>query len=583
MSKKILLMTGMLLLFILPAVSASSLRIISTDYAKTIYPCNPISFGFTIQNIGGYAETYYLNVDQFGGYTAFSQNPIRLDPYRSQELFAFITPGCDITGSYTFNIIVKALNSNQEVMLPIQLNIINNYNYGVSFGEYYIENQPVQVSSDGYYKICEEDIGYIPIIIENNAYIQNSYKIALNAPRFASLTQDSAVLNGLQDGVIFIRLEPKLKNKGTHFIAAYVVPQRGDAKKTGTVRVDVEECYDVGLDLPKEATVAGCELSAHELNIKNKGSYDNTFNLYLEAPGWVSLDYNAQEINAGSSSTATLNIDAPCDTKGTETVVISANSQEHENIKDAKTLALEVIPQGRFYHAIIDAPKQTNIRYDAKELPIKVTNNGFKEITYSLSLTAPEWVDIEPKTITLKPKETAYPKLVFNINEEVEENDYTATITAAVGAVAYSKDVGLRLKNEFFSQKIAAWLNYYLYYLIAGFVLLIVLVLVGILVKGKFGRKKTKKPRITASIKSRKKVSKPTGKLELLNKLKSVDKYVYIAATAVIILGAIAYLIREVLSGFLSIYIWYIIAGLVILAVILGILITLDKKKSKKR
>jgi uncharacterized membrane protein len=574
MTKKILLI-GFLLLFLVPIVSAGNLRVISTDYIKSINPCKPASFGFTIQNIGAYSETYYIMVDQFGEYASFSQNPVGLNPSTGQDVFVFINPDCDTTGEYKFNIIVSALNSKEAIMLPVQLNIIENYDYDLLFGDYYAENQPIQ-ASDGNYKVCEEDTKQIPIIVQNKGDLTNSYRISLRGPRFASLTQDTAVLNALQKGAILINLEPKIGHKESYFLTTYVTSQRGNIKKSGTINVNVEECYDVGVGLPKEAVISNCEQSSYEFNIENKGTHAESFNLYLEAPEWVSLNYDAKEIDANSNATATLNFDAPCDKKGTEELTITANSQQHEKIKDTKALALKVIPQNKFYHAIIAAPRRNSIRYDAKEIPIKITNNGFKEISYSLSFVGPEWADIEPRTITLKQKETGDAKLVFNIGEDAEENNYLAAINVTASGASYSKEIVLKLRKAFFSdyvhwffEDISGWISYYLYYLIAGAILLVGLALVWNPVK-RFHYNRSKK-------------------------FKLVSKFFYIVIIVGIILGGISYLvfffdwtkidfnkIGESLYGFFSTYMWYFIAGLIALGVIIWLLVIYEKKKCSK-
>ncbi|MBW2984954.1 hypothetical protein KY361_07575 [Candidatus Woesearchaeota archaeon] len=558
------MIVSVLLLFLLPIVSANNLRVTSTDYVKNVDPCKPASFSFSIENIGTYTETYYLGVDKLSEYAAFSQNPVTLNPSTSQELFAFINADCDTTGSYNLNIIVRALNSRQEVKLPIQLNIIENYDYDLFFGDYYVEGQPIKVAN-GRFKICEEDVKQLPVIIQNKADVPNSYKISLRGPGFASLTQNSAILNGLQEGAIFINLEPKFMDRRTYSLTTYITSQRGNIKKKGTIILDVEECFKVDVELPKEAMISNCEKSLYNFSIKNIGNYDESFNLYLEAPSWVSIDYDAQEIDANSKKEAVLNLDAPCNKKGTERITIKASSQDHENIEDEKTISMEIIPKSKFYYTVLEVPRYNKIRYNAEELPIKITNNGLREVQYLLSLTAPDWIDIEPRTLPLEKEETANPKLVFDINESVEEGDYDVIINANANGAEYSKEIKIKLRKEYLPDKIARvlnWIEYYLYYLIAGVILIAILIPTGIHLN-RFLRKRPEQ-------------------------VKSALKWAYMVLAGIIVLGGIGYFaaylikmcfagIKELLSGFFSNYIWYIVAGLIIAAVVITALVVRDK------
>lgn len=588
--RKIICITA-LLLIILPIVYAGNLRISSTDYAKTVNPCEPSSFSLTIQNSGSYTEVYYLSVDAFSGYTTFSQNPVQLNPSTAQQVYVFVSPGCSISGVYDFNVIVSTLNSQQQAMLPVRLNIRGNYDYITAFGNYYVENEPI-VESDGYYKICEEDTQNIPLIIHNNAGLTNSYKISLNAPKFAALMQDSMVLKSSERGAVLINLHPNLGDERTYYITANVIPQVGGEPQSKKLRLDVEECYGVRISLPKEFVVSNCEQTAYTLNIHNEGKYDETFNLYLlNAPEWVSVDYNANEIKVNGSAFATLNLDVPCGVKGTERLSIAVSSQAHENVKDTKKLAIDIVPQGEFYNTVIGIIGSTKIKQDSRELPIEITNKGLKEQEYSLSIEAPDWASIEPKTLKLGQDETGNARLILSLNESVEENDYAIAINAAVGGVTFSNEVVLKLRNTFFSDKISSlfgriWnlVMYYLYYMIVGVILLIGLVFVAKPVVRSIRAKAAKKAakRARAAPKSAKKAGKKVKKAK-----SKLSKAVYITASVIAVLIVLAYAIvnldsEDIKNGFVSFftyYIWYLLAGLAILAGILWLLIKYERYK----
>jgi uncharacterized membrane protein len=573
-----------LLLFLVPVVSAYNLRVTSTDYAKTIYPCKPVSFGFTIQNTGLFTETYYLMVDNFQDYTTFSQNPIKIAPGYGQQAFAFVSPSCDINGNFNFNIVIRALNSGQQITLPVQLNIIEYYDYSLSYGDYYVENEPIE-GSDGNYKICEEDTKQIPILIQNNADVLNSYRIALNGTKFAEISQKSAVLEGRQKGVVFINLEPKMGDKGKYSLITYSNSERGSIRKAEKAIVEVEDCYDVEVNLPKEAVISDCEQSSYEFSIENKGKYEEAFELVLESPDWVSLDYNFNNIGANAQASAFLKFNVPCGKEGKYKISVIGVSKEHENIQDRKYMSITLVPQYKFYNTLINAPNKQGIRYWTKEMPFKVTNNGLKEISYSLSLTAPSWVDVEPKTFTLNPKETTNAKLIFSPNQDVEENHYAMSINASTGGALYSKNMVIQLKEKYISDHLYIffsgvwkWIVYYVYYIIAIPILLAILIPSGIFVKRFLVNRK--------------------------EKVKAFGKFLYMIVAPLIMLGGAIYFVaqyavrkfstgfeltevKEHVFGFFSSYVWYIVTGFIILAVTLGALAIKEKrlsssKKSKK-
>ena len=570
MHKKVLI-TGILLLLLLPMVAAN-LRLSSVDYIKNTYPCKAASFSFSIENTGLYTETYYLGIDKFSEYTTFSYNPVVLNPATSLELFAFINAGCDITGSYNLNIIVRTLNSQQEVKLPIQLNIIENYEYDLLFGEYYVEDETIELS-DGNYKVCEEGTERIPIVIDNKADVPNSYKLSLRGPKFASLTQNSAALNGLQKGVVFIDLEPKFEDRDTYSLTTYASSQRGDIKKKKTISIDVVECFKVDVELPEEAIISNCETSLYNFSIKNTGNYSETFNLYLKGPSWVSIDYDAEEIDSNDNEEAILELDAPCNKKGKEEISVKAISQDHDNIEDEKTISMKIIPKNKFYFTTIDIPRYNKIKYDAEELDLLIRNKGLREVDYSLSLVAPDWVDIEPDSFTLKPEGNGIAKLVFDLNEDIQEMNYAVTITANANGAEYSEEIILKLREEFLPDKINRafnWLNFNLYRIIALIILIAMLIPAGI--------------QVTKYIKNNSR------------QVKGVLKWVYMVLVAGIVLTGIGYFlkqfgwaninftgIKDTVFSFFSNYVWYIVAGFIVAALVIAGLVVRDKLMSKPK
>ncbi len=567
-----------LFLFILPIVSASDLKIISADYSKTIKPCETATFSFVIQNIGANAETYYLGIDYLTNYASFSQNPVVLGPSQSQEIVASISPACEITGNLKLNILVSSLSTNQQVLFPIELSIAEDYDYEMTFGKYYSQGQPIEVS-DGRYTICEADTRYIPLIIENEASTANSYKIGLRGPGFASLTQNTAVLGTGQQGVVFIALQPKVGDEKAYTIAVYVTPEKGKIEKIGAITIDVEECYGVEVNLPKEAIIANCEESHYTLGIHNTGKYPGSFDMLLSAPEWITLSYSPKSVNPDGTANATLNFNVPCEEEGKEKISVKAVSQTHQDIEDVKKMVLKVVPQNEFYHAVIDAPSSEKIRYDAENVEVQITNHGFEEIEYTLSLNAPNWVDIQPKKLTLKEGETGTATLALSLNDAIEENDYLVAIEASAGSAVYSESIVLKLRHAFLSDKLSSfftnagrWLRYWMYYIIAFILLIAVIVMLAILIKRKMAD-----PAFREKIDEIKSISFPKQlKIALWSFLAIV-----VAAILIFYVDFSSFsisVVKATLFGFVSTYIWFIIAGLAILAVVLFFLINRDKK-----
>ena len=542
------------------------------NFNQTACPCVGLPYNLTIYNSGEIDETYVLGLDAFSEYANITMNPVFLAPGESKDLTLTINPSCDIYGEYIVNVFSNALASGIKASAPILLNINKCYGYSIDTGKILVNPKAEAfVPSQGSYEMCAGDQKYIQVRTENPGYIGNSFAYSLVGPEWVRLNINSSVIEGYSSGAFFLETSPSLDAAGQHKLLLSAESGFGKERLQKTINIDVNSCHGLIIDA-RPAEICSCLASDIPLNITNTGSFKE--NVILNATGsYASLLQNSLSINSGNSSSAFLRVNPPCDFSGNTKVTLIAdlgNGKAHA----AADIPIEVKPIEACYSLDINAQGPLSIGYGKNEIPIHILHKGSKAANYSVKIEAESWIRASTYSFRLSPGEQHSFLLLANPGN-ASSGTYYANILVQSENVVYKKTIKLRLSDSpSFMDNLYNAVFYNRFWLISFAFVIILLVIAGF-----YAKEKIKVWKIRRLIK---RTAKTNGKVMIKNKLLlALGIILLLAAVAAASYFAIMQGVGSIFSfllGFAAEYLWYMIAGFVILAIVLYFMNKAEKK-----
>lgn len=433
-------------------IRCQNLQVVPKIWAYDTAPCTALTYEFEIYNNGQYSETY--NIETSSKYAVLSHNPAIINPQESQTVFVYVTSPCEVFGNQDFAVKITAQKSQYYAAFPLKLNIKPLYNYSIS--------------SQELYDVCLQD-SQIPITLSNKVNMQNAYKLTLKAPKWITLDKKYPILDPNQEGTIFLNIkDPK---EGLYNVTVNAESLRGKLLLEKTFSVNVRKCHELEIEIPGEKdTLCQGAVKRYEIKVLNNGESQETVNLSLNAPEWVTLSEQSVNILANDSQSIIIIASAPDNETTKNNIEITA---QVSNIKKTKTIQIQTITGKQCTALTFDAPKNIQLNNLQQTLEIPITNRGASEDTFTINIDAPEFVAQNSYSITLTPQETG--NIELEINPANQTNFDILIQAAGEKGQAYSEVFHIKIGESIFLE----FLKIYLLYIIVG--IAIILIISGIL------------------------------------------------------------------------------------------------------
>jgi len=355
----------------------SNVQITSTNTRAESCPCSPVQYEFTLKNQGEYTDTFLIGARGKGaGYITLSENALTLNAGESKLIYVFLNSPCSYSGELTFEILVESQKNDQLEMLPMQASITPCYDFEVETGKliHLYEDNASFEAFQGTYAICEKEPHIlIPLRVKNTADIRNDYLFILDGPKWASLSHNVAPGLGKDEYSEFhIILEPWAYLDQDETLSLEVRSSIGDVRQTFEIPLSVSRC---------------------------------------------STPYLFQDI------------------------------------------------------------RKISVNYSVISTLLSIENAGSQAETYDLSINL-DWAEIQPDEITLQPGESKDFELITFPSEDTRAGKYDAVISALSrsNGVGYDKDISIRLSGGSLWDDMNAKTSGYLMYLLIGLIILILII-----------------------------------------------------------------------------------------------------------
>jgi len=480
-AKKILLNLLLILLLVLliGLVDAQEDFAAASMESVKLCPCSNQAYKIAVQNTGAAASSYtVLASGTAKDWVTFNPNKFVLNPGQKGSLSAIVNSECNIEGDYSLEIFIIT-NKGLTKAVKQNINFSQCYDYDLEQGNVLeqAEESIKFLKHDGSYLICKNERNIIPILITNNENFGNRYRLFLDAPEWALLNVNNAMLDAKKSGIFLINLDA-MDADGEFNFKLSAISELGKVQRKKDIDVSVEDCYALELELEKEKDViCGGEDKTYSILIKNPLTLERNVKLGLDAPEWASVGNGSfADLKFGEKKTATLSLSPEDDVSGSFLVNVFAIIENKSKIADE--IKIDVVPKWECYKAEIDAKTSINNFYNEDLFFAKVKNNGIKKIDYSVNLEGVSWVSASPKTLELNPGQTGNLNLKINPDKDIEPGTYGVKIILESNDMLYSKNVNIVLKKENeFTKRLKAGIRFYQYYIYL-LILLVILVII---------------------------------------------------------------------------------------------------------
>ncbi len=438
-----------------------------TPFQRT-NPCQVSQFSFDIKNTGQYAETYRFGVKGLEAYATLSTNNVLLAPGEQAQVDVFVNPACEIYGKKEITFQTLATTSQYLAETKVVLDIVRNYEYAVVI--------PAQAT------ICNAKQTALPISIVNNVPFTNQYDITVRGPSWLMQEARMVELGPLGNGIT--NLIAQATNPGNYTADITTESVRGEVVKRGTENIIVENCYDadVNIEQPSDIIVAG-HSAQYTVTIKNEGTKEDSYELKLDAPSWVSASAQPLQLKAGESKTITLSATPSLNnTRDYKTIVSVISSETGTTTVDE--IKLHVASAEEAYNIAI-SPQHTRVLYGQDVVALKLYNKGLLPATYDLAFKGPAFATLLASTITLQPEQKEVIYIQTDTQDSDQVADYEAQVTATIaGEIGFVSTFAIKLRQLTVAQEVALFVQKYLVFIVIGAVVLVLLILIAI-----FGRR----------------------------------------------------------------------------------------------
>ncbi|MFB6099811.1 MAG: hypothetical protein ABEK16_00930, partial [Candidatus Nanohalobium sp.] len=245
---------------------------------------------------------------------------VTVDGESSKTVTLEVTP--EQLGTRTINIKAEGRSSSSA---SAQLQVYNGNNMKISF-----QNPSVTA--------CETERAEVEAVIENTGETDETF--ALKTGRGTLQQKEVQVDAGESETVEVLVDATRLKTGSYNVKVTATASTYGEPVKSKTATVTVENCWDVSVNAVPEVASAGENRSVvYEVNVKNTGTRENTYELAYEGPQWISIKPKNLTVAPGQTETSYMYAGIPFKKEGNVQITATAVGK---NATDSHTVELVI-------------------------------------------------------------------------------------------------------------------------------------------------------------------------------------------------------------------------------------------------
>ncbi len=390
--------------------------------SQSICACEQKSFLLTVSNLGRYMENYELSIEgPASKWIELSSKSITLAAGSSAKITVNVNTPCNAAGNYDTNFVVKSKSEYAQANVKAALSIVSCYDYTIS-------------SDKTYYSICEAEKLTAPIKIKNLGTNNNIYKINLQAPNWTHLDLNQVTIEKGKEATFNLIAEPPYKTQGNFTAYIEVMSDFGKVIKKHDISLQVSKCYDASVTIETDKDKMCNALSnTYSVAIRNTGKFQNTYDIVIEGPDWVTISEKRVTLNASKEKSLVLDVHPPYNTKPGEYKIKVKAIDAISKTEASDTLTVTTVSLEECYSPAISTKDDiVAVSKDNTATALFIIENkGTHDANYTIEVsgTATKFSQVHPGTIALKSTKAQTVYLYLAPPLEIAAQDYVITIT----------------------------------------------------------------------------------------------------------------------------------------------------------
>jgi len=295
--------------------------------------------------------------------------------------------------------------------------------------------------------VCPSNTIIINEIITSDSDSSYSVSVSGSASQFTTAVPSGFFLNSGQKQSVFLYITPSSRiNPGSYTLDVQVTSQGNT--KTVSHSIIVENCHRTTIAIePVSQKSCSCEERAIKLTISNAGNYLENYRLSAEGPlaSYVTLSSSSFSLVSSQSIEVMAYVKTPCNVFGDYDLNFKVNADSRYAETEAAS-KLELIPC--YDYSIFSEKNFYDLCENQKiSIPIKITNVGTVENTYTIKTTGPSWIISDQKSLKISPNQEKTSNLVAQPPLKTQGN-FSSSVEILSEKGAISKKIDLDLKVD---------------------------------------------------------------------------------------------------------------------------------------
>jgi uncharacterized membrane protein len=423
MLRKILLLLAILVLLMPGVQAASDMYMVLGSEELSGCPCTNMDNTLMVTNTGDASDTFTFSLDLPGGWSGFIPPEKTLGIGETKNLNFYITPPCFIqAGDHQVKVKAKA-SDGREFSKNINIEVLTCHYVGIE--------------ADELRRTCKGFPADYEIKVTNFGKVRETFDVKVTSSWGEELMSISVGMASQVSETFDISVLPP--DVGTHYITVTAKSQDSYAENEKEVQLNVENCYDLSLDIqPKENVVCLGGSGKYVLLIKNTGSEEDEYEIH--APDWVTL--NQDSIKVPPKTERNVGLLAYPEMEGKNTFEIQVVSSEYSEAKGAVSGTANTI-ECKDVAVIVSPAEETVCQGLTTDFEVKVKNTG--TVAESFEIQSDAGI-LEANRVSLEAGEIGKLKLTVD-SSGMEFGTNYVTVTARSGEVSDQNVVSLLVED----------------------------------------------------------------------------------------------------------------------------------------
>ncbi len=410
----------LLVLFFIPVVAAGTPQLSVETGSGQACVTESGSYRIHVSNPGPASDTYRLNVEPpWQGADELPRSSVSLAAGESDTVPLWIqVPTRASRGDHTFRVTATSSNTGEVASDRGTIQVLSCREVSID---------PVQDAA----QVCRGDDAVYRFDVANRGGVEETYQLSTDMGTLS--TGRVTLAPGEEERV---RLTASSNEEANRSIQVMAESTSSYAADTSTVSFVSERCRGVALDVePQEAQVCSGTDVDITATVRNNGTVEDDYR--------VQMGGETFNVSLSPGGTATLQRTVTVDRKNI-TFHATATSRALERVSAAAASSLS----GEACYGLSLQPisQGTTAPVNRTVLELEAANNGTRENTYEFLLDGPDWMDVQPGSVSLGPGETV-PVYVYAAPDFFGDGTHTATLVSSGTGVQQELQMDVTAEN----------------------------------------------------------------------------------------------------------------------------------------